>query len=120
MPQFEPPFYAVIFSSQRTARDAGYEQMAELMDRLARQQPGFLGVESVRDAAGAGITVSYWETREAIAGWKSHVTHCIAQERGRLEWYQHFALNICRVEESRSWTSSPPQEQAAGGSESPL
>ena len=77
----EPPYYAVIFSSQRTERDAGYGEMADLMDQLASEQPGFLGVESVRDVSGAGITVSYWTTREAIAAWKQHVSHRVAQSR---------------------------------------
>ena len=106
----EPPYYAVIFSSQRTERDAGYGAMADLMDQLAREQPGFLGVESVRDTSGAGITVSYWTSREAIAAWKQQVSHRVAQERGRREWYESFSLRICEVEEARSWNSGPPPE----------
>ena len=35
----EPPYYAVIFASQRTEGDQGYAQMASLMDELAQQQP---------------------------------------------------------------------------------
>lgn len=53
----EPPYYAVIFTSERTDVDEGYAAMAERMLALARTQPGFLGVESARD--GVGITVSY-------------------------------------------------------------
>ena len=62
----EPPYYAVIFSSQRTDGDKGYAAMADRMAELASQQPGYLGAESVRDAQGFGITVSYWESLEAI------------------------------------------------------
>ena len=65
----QPPYYAVIFSSQRTGTEAGYAEMAELMERLAREQPGYLDVESVRSESGEGITVSYWASREAIAAW---------------------------------------------------
>ena len=36
------------------------------MEELAKQQPGFLGVESARDHSGLGITISYWESLEAI------------------------------------------------------
>src|SRR5688572_33176500 len=56
----KPPYYAVIFTSQRTEGDRGYGQMAERMVELAAQQSGFLGVESARSAEGFGITVSYW------------------------------------------------------------
>lgn len=66
-----PPYYAVIFTSQRTGSDdVSYGEMAARMVELAAQQPGFLGVESVRDADGVGITVSYWESLDAIRNWK--------------------------------------------------
>ena len=60
----KPPYYAVIFSSHRTDGDNGYGEMAERMAELAAQQPGYLGMESARE--GLGITVSYWESLEAI------------------------------------------------------
>ncbi len=91
-----PPYYAVIFTSAGTGEDAGYEAMSEAMMRLAGEQPGFLGVESARE--GIGITVSYWESLEAIAGWKQNAAHMEAQERGRAVWYEQFKTRICRVE----------------------
>ena len=47
-----PPYYAVIFSSTRTAGENGYHAMADRMVELAAEQPGFLGVESTRGADG--------------------------------------------------------------------
>ena len=98
----EPPYYAVIFSSQRTSGENGYGAMAERMVELARAQPGFLGVESVRDASGLGITVSYWRDEDSIANWKAHAEHLVAQARGRREWYEAFELRVARVERARS------------------
>ena len=40
----EPPYFAVIFTSQRTEGDHGYDAMADRMVELATKQPGFLGV----------------------------------------------------------------------------
>jgi heme-degrading monooxygenase HmoA len=94
----EPPYCAVIFTSQRTGGDQGYAAMAERMVELARQQPGFLGVESVRDAEGFGITVSYWRDEASIAAWKAQAEHAVAQRLGRERWYGAFALRVCRVE----------------------
>lgn len=37
----QPPYYAVIFSSQRTEGDHGYDSMAENMVTLVSKQPGF-------------------------------------------------------------------------------
>lgn len=97
-PPPEPPYIAVIFSSQRTDGDQGYGAMAERMVELAREQPGFLGVESARDAEGFGITVSYWEDEAAVAAWKAQADHAVAQRLGWDRWYADFQLRVCRVE----------------------
>ncbi len=94
----EPPYYAVIFSSRRTDGDDGYDAMAARMVELAAQQPGFIGVESVRDRDGFGITVSYWESTESIAAWKADVDHHAAQERGKSAWYAHYEVKVAKVE----------------------
>jgi len=94
----EPPYYAVLFSSRRTAGDQGYEAMADRMVELAQGQPGFLGVESVRGADGFGITVSYWASEAAIAAWRVHAEHRLAQENGRTRWYEHYEIRVARVE----------------------
>lgn len=97
-PILVPPYYAVIFSSQRTEGDQGYAVMAERMLDLAKAQPGFLGVESARNAQGFGITVSYWTDEAAIAAWKAHAEHAVAMRAGREVWYESFHLRVCRVE----------------------
>lgn len=93
----EPPYYAVIFASQRTDGDKGYGKMADKMVELAERQQGFLGIESARDE-GLGITVSYWDSLESIKNWKEHAAHQVAQERGKAEWYKNFSLRVCKVE----------------------
>ena len=98
----EPPYYAVIFASQRREGDHGYGATADRMVELAAQQPGFLGVETVRGADGFGITVSYWDSEESIRAWKRHAEHAAARDRGRKEWYEHFELRIARVERAYS------------------
>lgn len=94
----EPPYYAVIFTALRTEGDRGYGAMAERMLALAAQQPGFLGVESARNADGFGITVSYWANEEAISSWKAHAEHQAAQETGKRVWYANYHLRVARVE----------------------
>jgi heme-degrading monooxygenase HmoA len=91
-----PPYYAVIFSSMRTPVDNGYGETADRMVELASEQPGFLGVESAREDV--GITVSYWESLEAIRHWKMNAEHLLAQRMGREQWYASFKLRVCRVE----------------------
>jgi heme-degrading monooxygenase HmoA len=101
-PTPRPPYYAVLFTTLRTPDDAeGYEAMAERMVELASAQPGFLGVESVRGADGLGITISYWDSLDAIHRWGEYAEHRLAQQMGRSRWYEVFCLRICRVEAER-------------------
>lgn len=103
-----PPYYAVVFTSQRGDPDPDYDTMAMRMVELAASQPGYLGVESVRDASGLGITVSYWASESAIADWRHQVDHVAARARGRRDWYQAYRVRVARVE--RDHGGPPPAE----------
>ncbi len=92
----QPPYYAVIFSSLRTDVEAGYHETALRMLELAAEQPGYLGVEGVRE--GLGITISYWDSLEAIRNWKQQSEHLVAQQKGRTDWYSAYKTRICKVE----------------------
>ncbi|MFC4242986.1 antibiotic biosynthesis monooxygenase family protein [Gryllotalpicola reticulitermitis] len=100
----QPPYTAVIFTSLRTDGDNGYDVMSERMNRLAAEQPGFLGIESARDSL--GVTVSYWSSDEAAAAWKQVSEHVIAQERGRSVWYADYQVRVATVTRSYGATGS--------------
>ena len=92
------PYYAVIFSS-RLANAEGYGAMAARMVALAKEQDGFLGVESAaRTSEGFGITVSYWRDLESIKKWKNVSEHAAAQRMGRDAFYRSYRLRVARVE----------------------
>lgn len=92
----KPPYYAVIFTSTRTKGDHGYANMARAMEVLAKKEPGYLGIESAREEI--GITVSYWQSLEAISSWKKNVDHLQAQQKGISTWYTDYKVRICLVE----------------------
>jgi heme-degrading monooxygenase HmoA len=102
-PRPEPPYYAVIFTAQRAEGDHGYDETATRMAELAAQQPGYLGVESTRDEAGLGITVSYWRTMEDLMAWRRQLEHTAARNNGRAQWYTHYELRVARVERAYGW-----------------
>ena len=102
-----PPYYAVIFSSvlrnhssgnclENDEKNEAYFLTAKKMLDLAAVQQGFLGFESAREEL--GISVSYWESEEAIRKWKTQTEHQIAQQKGREVWYANYRIRICRVE----------------------
>jgi heme-degrading monooxygenase HmoA len=89
----DPPYYAVIFTSTRTAGDHGYAAMADA---------GNLGAESARGADGLGMTVSYWADEAAIRAWKSEARHAAGQWTGMTRWYEHYEVRIAKVERAYS------------------
>lgn len=92
----EPPYYAIIFSTIANENLEGYLETAERMEELAREQNGFLGIESARKEI--GITVSYWQNLDDISAWKNNIEHTEARNLGREKWYKKYQLRICKVE----------------------
>ena len=98
------PYYAVIFTSTRTEGDNGYNEMADLMENLAKKQHGFISINSARNEI--GITVSYWESLEAIKNWKQQSDHLLAQQKGIKDWYNWYNVRICKVEREYEFLSA--------------
>lgn len=98
----EPPYYVVVFTSQRTEGDNGYLQMAIAMEKLVAEQPGYLGHDRVRDGTGFGMTVAYWRDEESIRNWRKAAEHLVAQKFGRERWYSHYEVRIGKVERAYS------------------
>jgi len=90
------PYYAVIFTSTHTESVKGYSEMANTMENLAKQQKGYLGIDSARNEV--GLTISYWKSLDAIKNWKAHTEHLFAQQKGREQWYNWYNVRICKVE----------------------
>jgi len=70
--------------------------MAQKIDELAKEQTGYLGIESAREDL--GITVSYWKDLESISKWRENAGHQLAQTKGYEIWYKSFKVRICKVE----------------------
>ena len=108
-------YFAVIFTAQRSlSGDDIYDITADRMVLLARRQPGFLGVESVRGDDGIGITVSYWVDRDAIANWRQQAEHLAAQALGRQEFYEWYRVRVAEVVAERTFIASNIVDAAEG------
>lgn len=95
---------AVIFTSRRMPDDGGdYNLAASAMDALAAEQPGYCGIDSVRDAAGFGITVSYWASDADAKAWRDHPEHAAIRDQGREKWYRSYSLHVAQIERSYDW-----------------
>ena len=92
----KPPYYAVVFTTLLTDDVDEYLETAERMEALAKEQEGYLGIESARNEL--GITISYWKDLDSIMQWKNNIEHTEARNRGREQWYKQYQLRICKVE----------------------
>ena len=97
------PYFAVIFTSILNENIEGYGEMAITMEKLAKQQPGFISLDSARN--NLGITVSYWDSLDAIKNWKENTDHLIAQQKGQQDWYNWYNVRICKVEREYEFNS---------------
>ena len=72
--------------------------MAERMETLARRQPGFLDMVSVRDpVTRQGITVAYFADEQSVLAWREHPEHLEAQRRGIAEFYEEYHVSVAHV-----------------------
>ncbi|MBO1336673.1 antibiotic biosynthesis monooxygenase [Streptomyces sp. VRA16 Mangrove soil] len=103
LPAFELPYYVVVFTSVRTEGDRGYGAVADRMDELVTEIPGYLGHESARNPGGLGITVGYFRDVAAIEEWRSVAAHRDAQKQGRDAWYEAYSVHVAKVERSHGF-----------------
>ena len=92
-----PPYYAVIAPAELADDVRGYPEMAAKLFELAKQQPGFLGIESGFQK-GFALAVSYWASLEAIESWSKNSLHVIAKEKGKSDWFKKYVTRIAKVE----------------------
>lgn len=97
-------YYAVIFTSQLSEKDAEYEKLNDALYKELSKQKGYLFHHSFRNEEGMGCSISYWESLEALKQWKELPLHLEAQQLGREKWYENYQVKICRVEKEYDWT----------------
>ena len=89
----------ILFRSRLTASAAadGYPEMADEMEDLARQMPGFVDVKAYKADDGERLTVVWWQDEETLKGWREQVRHRLAQRLGREKWYEYYKLEVAQV-----------------------
>jgi heme-degrading monooxygenase HmoA len=93
-----PPYYAVIAPAELREDIRGYPELAAKLVELAKEQPGFLGIES-GSQRGFALAVSYWTSLEAIQAWRLNSRHVIAKQKGMSAWFERYVTRIAKVEQ---------------------
>jgi heme-degrading monooxygenase HmoA len=88
----------VVFRSRlKTEYAQEYAEVAARIDELAATTPGFLGIKSYAAADGERVSISMFETLEAVRQWREHPEHREAQALGKQRYYSEYRLQVCEV-----------------------
>jgi heme-degrading monooxygenase HmoA len=91
--------YVVVFRNRKRADidQAAYGAMAQRMEELAAQQPGFVSFKSYTAEDGEVVALSELADEDAARAWGRQAEHLVAQGRGRTEWYADYTLLGCTI-----------------------
>ena len=92
--------HAVIFEFwPREERMADYFDHAAALRRELETMPGFISVERFESIAEPGkfLSLSFWDSEEAIANWRREPGHRKVQAAGRAGIFSNYRLRIASV-----------------------
>lgn len=98
---------SVLFRSKLVDMPAGYAEMADEMDQLARTMPGFVDVKSYKSEDGERLTLVWWENEEGLKAWREQARHRVAQRTGREKWYEYYKLEVAEIVRSNAFQRPP-------------
>lgn len=104
LPTYEKPYYAVIFTSIKKEEDPEFDIFGDKTMDIVKDQEGFLGVESYCNKDGSSVTISYWQSLEAIKHWRHNPIHAEAMAKGIKKWYDRYTIRVCKVERDHDFS----------------
>lgn len=88
----------ILFRSKLTP-EAGddYTSMNTEMERLVRDNPGFIEAKSYKSADGERLTIVWWKDEKSLKEWRNQAEHRVAQATGRKKWYEYYHMEVATV-----------------------
>lgn len=92
--------YAIIFEvwPYASGKERYFELAAQLKTILATQ-PGFISVERFQSLIDEEklLSLSFWESEEAIKGWREQLDHLQAQKEGKEKLFRAYRLRVVKT-----------------------
>ena len=102
--------FVIIFEviPHASQKDRYFELAAQLRETLVKQ-PGFLQIERFQSLVDEGkiLSLSSWESEEAIAAWRHQADHMLAQKEGKEKTFDSYRLRVVQVVREYSFSSAP-------------
>ena len=76
-----------------------YFELAGMMREEIQNQPGFISIERFRhlDDEDRVVSISTWESEDAIKEWKANLKHRMAQKEGKKLIFKSYRLRVANV-----------------------
>ena len=80
-------------------QDAYLEHAQKMREEVEKIQ-GFISVERFQSLYEDGklLSLSLWESQEAIRRWRAHAEHRLEQEMGRTTYFHRYQIRVAKVE----------------------
>ena len=77
-----------------------YLEHAKAMREEVDKIKGFISVERFQSLYEDGklLSMSLWESEEAIAQWRAHAEHQLEQELGKTKYFHRYQIRVAKVE----------------------
>ena len=96
--------FVVLFEAiPKPGREEEYLALARPLNDLLPEQPGFLGIDRAKSIMTENklLSISHWESEEAMEAWFRHPRHREAQEKAKRGIFQSIRISRLRVLSSR-------------------
>ncbi len=109
---------AVIFEVEPAeGQTEGYLAEAASLRPLLAEMPGFISIERFQSLTNPNklLSLSFWESEEAVRNWRNQEPHRAAQAAGRGGLFAGYRLRVAAV--LRDYTQDARREQAPADSQ---
>lgn len=98
--QEEDKTVAVLFEVCPTKKGkAEYLAIAAGLRKFLKELPGFISIERFQSLGDEGkvLSLSFWESEEAIQEWRNLLEHRMAQQKGKNELFERYRIRVAQV-----------------------
>ena len=98
------PSYVILFEAiPNPGREEDYLALATPLNEVVSQQPGFMGIDRSQSIMTPGklVSISHWESEEAIEAWLAHPQHRAAQQAASQGIFKSIRITRLKVLSSR-------------------
>jgi heme-degrading monooxygenase HmoA len=74
-----------------------YLALAERMNELAKEMPGYISHKGFFTDDGERVTIVEFESEDGMRAWRMHPEHREAQRRAREKFYAEYSVQVCEV-----------------------